>query len=103
MVKIYSWNVNGIRAVIRKNALQPFIEKEKPDILCLQEVKATETQAALELHDYRVVWCAAEKPGYSGTAILSRLEPLQVITGFPTDIIEQYKVEGEDAYGDANK
>jgi exodeoxyribonuclease-3 len=103
MIKIYSWNVNGIRAVVRKNALEPLIEEGKPDILCLQEVKATEAQAALTLADYTVIWNAAEKPGYSGTAILTRAIPLQVITGFPEDIIEQFKVEGEDTYGDANK
>ena len=102
MVKIYSWNVNGIRAVQRKELFQPFLEKEKPDILCLQEVKGTEEQAALELDGYRAYWYAAERPGYSGTAILSKIEPLQVVNGFPKHIIEQYKVEGEDTYGDAN-
>lgn len=102
-MKIYSWNVNGIRAVIRKDALQPFLDKEQPDVLCLQEVKATKAQAALELKNYHVIWNAAEKPGYSGTAILTKVEPLRIIAGFPQDIIEQYKVEGEDTYGDANK
>ena len=103
MVRIYSWNVNGIRAVQRKDALQPFLDKEQPDILCLQEVKATEQQAALAPDGYRSIWYAAEKPGYSGTAILTKIEPLQVVNGFPEDIIKQYQVQGEDTYGDANK
>jgi exodeoxyribonuclease-3 len=101
MLRLYSWNVNGIRAVIKKNALEPVLTKEQPDILCLQEVKATEVQAALALKDYRIIWYAAEKPGYSGTVILTKVEPLQTIDGFPKDIIEKYGVTG-DAYGDPN-
>lgn len=101
MVKIYSWNVNGIRAVIKKDALQPFVDEQQPDIICLQEVKAKEAQAGLALDGYRAIWYAAEKPGYSGTAILTKIEPQQVITGFPEDIIEQYKVTG-DTYGNPN-
>jgi exodeoxyribonuclease III len=100
-MKIYSWNVNGIRAVIKKNALQPFLDKEQPDVLCLQEVKAKEVQAGLELDGYRSLWYAAEKPGYSGTAILTKIEPLQVINGFPEDLIAKYEVTG-DTYGDPN-
>ena len=103
VLKLYSWNVNGIRAVVKKDALQPFLDAKQPDILCLQEVKAREEQAGLTPDGYRVLWFAAEKPGYSGTAILTKLEPRQVVNGFPEDIIEQYKVEGEDTYGDANK
>ncbi|HVS58221.1 MAG TPA: exodeoxyribonuclease III [Candidatus Saccharimonadales bacterium] len=101
MVKLYSWNVNGIRAVQRKDAFQPFLDKEKPDIVCLQEVKATEEQAAIELDGYRVFWYAAQKPGYSGTAILTKIPPLQVVNGLPEDIIKKYKVSG-DTYGDPN-
>ena len=48
-MKIYSWNVNGIRAVINKGTFQTFIEQEKPDILCLQETKAKQGQAEIEL------------------------------------------------------
>jgi exodeoxyribonuclease-3 len=100
-MKIYSWNVNGIRAVQRKELFQPFLDAEQPDILCLQEVKATEEQAALALDGYRAYWYAAERPGYSGTAILSRVEPLQVVNGFPEAIIKKYGVTG-DTYGDPN-
>lgn len=101
MVRIYSWNVNGIRAVIKKNALQPLLDEQAPDIICLQEVKATEEQAKIDLDGYRSIWYAAQKPGYSGTAILTKIEPLQVITGFPEDIIERYGVTG-DTYGNPN-
>jgi exodeoxyribonuclease-3 len=103
MTKIYSWNVNGIRAVLKKDALAPFLAKEQPDILCLQETKAKQEQVELELPGYRQFWYSAERPGYSGTAIFTRAEPLQVIDGFPEDLIKKYQVEGEDAYGDANK
>jgi exodeoxyribonuclease-3 len=101
MVKIYSWNVNGIRAVLKKDAIMPFIDKEQPDILCLQETKAKQEQAEISLPDYGQFWYSAEKPGYSGTAIFSKPKPLQVIDGLPEDIIEQFQVTG-DTYGDPN-
>lgn len=102
MTKIYSWNVNGIRAVLKKDALQPFLDKEQPDILCLQETKAKQEQVELSLPDYRQFWYSADKPGYSGTAIFTKEEPLQVINGFPEDIIKQFGVTG-DTFGDPNK
>jgi exodeoxyribonuclease III len=101
MIKIYSWNVNGIRAVIKKGLLQPFIDSQQPDIFCLQEVKAKQQQAIFDLPGYQQFWYSAEKPGYSGTAIFSKLKPLQVIDGFPQDIIKHYGVTG-DTYGDPN-
>jgi exodeoxyribonuclease-3 len=100
-MKIYSWNVNGIRAVVKKGLWQPFIDKEQPDVLCLQEIKAKPDQIDIELGQYRAFWNSAEKPGYSGTAILSKIEPIQVIYGLPKDIMDKYKVSG-DIYGDAN-
>jgi exodeoxyribonuclease-3 len=102
MIKVYSWNVNGIRAVLKKSMWQPFIDKEKPDIICLQEIKAKPEQFELTPEGYSTFWYSAEKPGYSGTAILSKIKPLQVINGFPGDIIKKYKVSG-DTYGDPNK
>jgi exodeoxyribonuclease-3 len=102
MLKIYSWNVNGIRAVIRKNSFQPFVEEHRPDILCLQETKAKQGQAEIDLPDYTEFWYSAEKPGYSGTAIFTKPQPLQVVNGFPEEIIRQYKVPG-DMYGDPNE
>ncbi len=101
-MKIYSWNVNGIRAVIRKNALQGFMAKHKPDILCLQETKAKQGQAEIDFPGYEEYWASAEKPGYSGTAIFTKIKPIKVINGLPEDIIAKYKVHG-DVYGDPNK
>ena len=102
MIKIYSWNVNGIRAVLKKDALQPFIDQEKPDILCLQETKAKPEQVDLDLDGYDVFWYSAEKSGYSGTAILSKQKPKQVINGFPEHLIKQFHVTG-DTYGNPNQ
>ncbi len=101
MIKIYSWNVNGIRAVQKKGLWQPFLDKEQPDILCLQELKAKPEQIDVNIVGYNAFWYSADKPGYSGTAILSKIKPLQVINGFPKGIIDQYKVTG-DTYGDPN-
>ena len=101
-LKIYSWNVNGIRAVLRKNGFVPFIEKEKPDILCLQETKAQRGQAEIDLPEYEEFWNSAEKKGYSGTAIFTKVKPLNVVNGFPPEIIKKFNVTG-DVYGDPNK
>ena len=100
-MKIYSWNVNGIRAVWNKGMFQKFIEQEQPDILCLQETKAQPEQSEVVLPDYKEFWHSAVKKGYSGVAIFSKLEPLQVVNGFPQDIIKKYQVTG-DTYGDPN-
>ena len=70
MPKIYSWNVNGLRAVIRKGALQEFIATEQPDILCLQEIKAQPEQIDYDFPGYQTFWSPAKRAGYSGTAIL---------------------------------
>ncbi len=71
-MKIISWNVNGIRAVIKKGFIN-FLKKQKPDILCLQEIKIDEVSRAKEqfnFKDYQEYWHPAERPGYSGTAVL---------------------------------
>jgi exodeoxyribonuclease III len=101
-MKIYSWNVNGIRAVERKGALQEFMTKHQPDVLVLQETKAKQGQAEIEFKDYEEFWNSADKPGYSGTAIYTKIKPIKVINGLPEDIIAKYKVHG-DVYGDPNK
>jgi exodeoxyribonuclease III len=101
-MKLYSWNVNGIRAVINKGLFQEFIKQHQPDILCLQETKAMQGQAEIDLPEYEEYWNSADKKGYSGTAIFTKTKPLSVINGFPPDIIEKYRVEG-DVYGDPNK
>lgn len=97
-MKLYSWNVNGIRAVINKGAFQSFMAEHQPDILCLQETKAKQGQAEIDLPDYHEYWNSAEKAGYSGTAIFSKVEPLQVINGFSDDIIAAYGI-ADDGYG----
>jgi len=100
-MKLYSWNVNGIRAVLNKGLFQKFIEEHDPDILCLQETKAERGQVELDLPQYHEHFFSAVKKGYSGTAIFSKTPALQYIDGFPADIIEKYGVTG-DTYGDPN-
>ena len=75
-MKLYSWNVNGIRSVLRKDAFLPFIAHEQPDILCIQETKAQPGEAVIDLPEYHEYWHSADKKGYSGTAIFSKVEPL---------------------------
>lgn len=102
MIKIYSWNVNGIRAVVRKELFVPFIQKHQPDIICLQETKAQQGQAEIDLAGYEEYWNSAEKKGYSGTAIFAKTKPLAVINGFPEELIKKYDMTG-DLHGDPNK
>jgi exodeoxyribonuclease-3 len=91
--------VNGLRAILSKGALQDFIEKERPDILCLQETKARQGQAEVDLPDYEEIWNSAERAGYSGTAIFTKQKPLSVRFGF---LPEQDEMPGwQDAFGDA--
>lgn len=94
MLKIYSWNVNGLRAVLRKGALQKFIAEEQPDILCLQETKAKQGQAEVDLPEYEELWNSAERPGYAGTAIFTKVKPLSVRYDLPTTL------EFKDSFGD---
>lgn len=101
-MKLYSWNVNGIRAVLTKGALQKFITEHDPDVLCLQETKAERGQFEIDFPQYHEHFFSAAKKGYSGTAIFSKVPALRYIDGFPDDIIEQYNVSG-DTYGDPNK
>ena len=97
-MKLYSWNVNGIRAVMRKGDFQRFIEVHSPDILCLQETKASRDQVEVDLPQYDEYWSSAERKGYSGTAIFTKHAPLHVIEGLPEDIAKQYELT--DGYGD---
>ncbi len=99
-MKLISWNVNGIRAVHNKGLFLSFIEKHKPDILCLQETKAMQGQAEIDLPEYEEYWNSATKKGYSGTAIFTKAKPLGVLLGFPEDICKKYTLK--DKYGDPN-
>jgi exodeoxyribonuclease-3 len=101
-MKIYSWNVNGIRSVIKKGTFQTFVAEHQPDILCLQETKAQQGQAEIDLPDYQEFWNSAVKKGYSGTAIFSKTTPLKVLLGFPEEIIQDFGVTG-DNFGDPNQ
>ncbi len=91
-MKIISWNVNGIRAVLKKNLAEWFAETQ-PDMLCLQETKAKPEQVELpfEFAGYYQYWNSAVKPGYSGTLILSKTKPINVINGIG---IDEHDTEG---------
>lgn len=85
-MRLISWNVNGIRAVLGKG-FPDFVAAENPDILCLQETKARpeQVQLPLELGGYSTYWSSAEKPGYSGVAVFSREKPLAWKEGLGID------------------
>lgn len=100
-MKIYSWNMNGIRAVQRKGLFQPFLDEYQPDILCIQETKANHEQIDLDWPEYEEYWHSAEKKGYSGTAIFTKHSPIEVVNGLPEDIQAKYQLT--DTYGDTTK
>ncbi len=84
MITLLSWNVNGIRAVLKKGFLD-WLKKESPDVLCLQEIKAMQPQLPPELlhpQDYQAYWNSAIRPGYSGVATYSKIKPVAVKNGF---------------------
>ncbi len=83
-LRIISWNVNGLRAAYKKGFLEWFL-RERPDVLCLQETKAAPDQLPAELREvegYRAEFVAAERKGYSGVALYTRLEPRGISAGF---------------------
>ncbi len=104
-MKIYSWNVNGIRAVEKKEVLEPFFAKHDPDIFCIQETKVHDgliSEAFAEKYpQYEQFWHGAERKGYSGTAIFTKIPPENTIFGLPEDI--KHKYELDDTYGDTTK
>jgi len=79
-MKLISWNVNGIRSALTKG-FEAFVKKYNPDILCLQETKTPGQAVLLALDGYEIFWNHAQKTGYSGTAILSKVKPLSVTNG----------------------
>lgn len=98
-MKIYSWNVNGIRAVIRKEVFGPFVAEHRPDVLCLQETKAQPGQAVIDLPEYEEYWNSAERKGYSGTAIFSRPKPVSTLNDLADGISAEFRLNS-DPYGD---
>src|SRR5690554_7554843 len=90
-MKILSYNVNGIRAAIKKGFLE-WLQAANPDIICLQEIKATEDQIPIDEikaagYPYQYYY-SAQKKGYSGVAILSKIEPKQVVFGTGIDYMD---------------
>lgn len=102
IMKIFSWNVNGIRAVIKKGEFNKFIKTYNPDILCIQETKAEQGQAVIDLPQYNEYWNSSRtKKGYSGTAIFTKVKPLNVKNDIPQEFIEQAGLTA-DKYGHSN-
>ncbi len=89
-MKLISWNVNGLRAIMGKNFMDFFNEADA-DIFCLQETKLQEGQIEIDISGYHQYWNYAEKKGYSGTAIFTKKEPLSVSYGIG---IEEHDREG---------
>ena len=92
-IKLASWNVNGIRSVLNKGALQSYLDESNPDIICLQETKAQEDQVDFDFSElgYYEYWNSAVRKGYSGTAIFTKIKPLSVTYGIG---IEDHDQEG---------
>lgn len=92
-IKLCSWNVNGIRAIHKKGFLDWFYQ-EKPDVLCIQETKATEDQLPRKLKDvegYQSYFTSAERKGYSGVALYTSIKPQKIEEGFG---IQKFDIEG---------
>lgn len=83
-MKIVTWNVNGLRACVKKGFMD-FFESADADIFCLQETKLSEDDITLDLNGYEEYWNYADKKGYSGTAIFTRTAPLSVTYGLGID------------------
>ena len=99
MIRALSWNVNGIRAAYKKGFVE-WLEKESPDILCLQETKAAEDQLPMDLRfvpGYDSYFAVAEKKGYSGVALYTKLKPEKVSIGFG---VERFDSEGRTIIAD---
>lgn len=89
-MKLVSWNVNGLRACLNKGFLD-FFQRADADVFCVQETKMQQGQAELSLDGYEQFWCSAEKKGYSGTAVFTRIPPVSVAYGIG---IPEFDTEG---------
>jgi len=96
-LKISTWNVAGLRAWIKKDGLD-FLQHEKPDVICLQEIKCSKAKLPAELKalsDYKhQYYFPAEKEGYAGVALISKVEPIKVDNGFGIDEAKEHDAEG---------
>ena len=98
-LRLLSWNVNGIRAIHKKKALQWFIER-KPDMLCMQEIKANAEQIPaplLEIDDYHKYFFSADKKGYSGVGLFSKIKPKSIVNSFG---VPRFDTEGRTMIAD---
>ena len=91
---------------MQKGELQRFLGKQKPDILCMQEIKTNQSKLDIDLPDYKAFWNSAERPGYSGTAILVRkflsdLQPINVFYDLPNKLADRYHFY-DDQFGNPN-
>ena len=102
VMRIASWNVNGIRAVHGKGDFDTFLRDVDPDVLCLQEIKANQEQSPLALEGYHEYWHSADKAGYSGTAIFSKVPPLSVTYGLPKRLETKHGLHDDD-FGNTNR
>lgn len=92
--------MNGLRAVHKKGLFVPFLEEFKPDIVALQETKAEQGQAVIDMPEYEEYWHSSlRKKGYSGTAIFTKVKPISTSIGFPEDLVVKYELR-DDSYGD---
>jgi exodeoxyribonuclease-3 len=98
-VRLVSWNVNGIRAVHRKGLFEPFVAQLEPDVICLQETKAEQSQHEVDLTGYEEHWNSARKKGYSGTAILTKPHPTTVTLDLPDELTAPFEMHA-DPHGD---
>lgn len=101
-IRIYTWNVNGIRA-IQKKGFTDWIKKSNGDIICLQETKAQPEQLHDELkkiNSYRTYWFSAERKGYSGVGVYTKINPVNIKNGFDKPV---YDIEGRIIFTEYDK
>lgn len=97
-MRLFSWNVNGLRAGLKKGTFLDFVRTYQPDIICLQETKANPDQAEVDLSEYHEYWNSAKRAGYSGTAIFTKLEAINYSNTFMQTIQDKPEWHN-DTYG----